>query len=284
MNTVYFAELSKITSKDIEMLSNATEDDKIVVFCGKSMSMPIEMHLALAKINTEAAFFAAESEAEKCYYAGQVNAGQEWNNVLLTGVTFPIAVKRLMNLATKKPAKRTRTTKKKQEENIADQPNAVEHEKAEVEKTKADFMPAPMPTQKTEADPAPKHTKETPVPETSVPKKELPKETNTEHEEPEHKVKSWGKKQPKETIWLQADSEKFFSSMCALPDSHENREEVLKEIAHILYEEEDANKALVRIESVYGKEIARYIAKNVNLLLSAIKDGYNKKVDQVMAI
>ena len=113
MDTTYIAELNKISSKDITILSKAKEEDTIIIFCDKTMTMTVETHIMLSEVKANVKFFTAETEAEKCLYAG---TALETKIVLMTGVTFPPAVKKILCPTEKKAQRKTvekKTTEKK---------------------------------------------------------------------------------------------------------------------------------------------------------------------------
>lgn len=80
-------------------------------------------------------------------------------------------------------------------------------------------------------------------------------------------------------IWLDNESEGFYMRMCKY--SEKDRDTILPETAKIFAQSSNVNDGLKKIKLRYGKTVADEIAKNANLLMAAIKNGYNKKVEKI---
>ncbi len=127
---------------------------------------------------------------------------------------------------------------------------------------------------------SPKETEDKVADEKPVRQPKKKAETKAVHmPEPESEPDSEEQEIKDSDIWMDNNSEGFYMRMCKY--SEKDRDTILPETAKIFAQSSNVNDGLKKIKLRYGKAVADEIAKNANLLMAAIKNGYNKKVEKI---
>lgn len=261
----YFVNIDSITNEEINTIKTATEDDKIVFFYKGDGMIPMSLHIALTEINAKVVFHNVDSEAELFFYIGhEFNGFRE--TIILSGIDVPETIKKIIckEKTKKKRAPRTKTVKSSKEDVS---PMLTENEPKNSAKTNKKES-------KITAEPEPIKTEEKPEQKT---------QKNAEEKVPTA-VKDFPKKKSKKptSYWLAGETSKsFFSGSCKLEKDFPDRENIVEIAGRCFGEEANVNEALKRLAKETSREIADVFAQNANMLTSAFKDNFNKRVDKI---
>lgn len=261
----YIAELEKLNPAGFTMLKKSTEEDKILLFCKKDISLSIDQFMQLNALTPTPEFITAESEAERCFYAGVAYASGK--AVFVTNFALPKTVQSIISGSgpTKKRATRT---KKNDVKDLAEA-------KADVEAA-IDSNSTVAKTKTAKSTPVRQKTLAEPKKNIETPKKVVPKQNNPTEKDADTEAPAKKKKEP--PIWADSASEGFYKKFCTLPKETKDYEEIIHDTAKIFAESSDGNIALKEIKKKYGSGISSYFASNVNILLTCIYDGLSKQI------
>lgn len=257
MPTNYFAELEKLTEKELGIISEAGREDTLRLFYKPSVSLSIEMHKALCDLHAKIEYYPVSSEAEISLFAGIIYGGNpDAQNVLLTELPMSEAARNILEISQYKKPSRKR----------------AEAKKARVTENKT--VPE---SRKLKSDAAGKETEKKPVKmenvkaEQKVPDKKEP-EAETRPEEKKQKRSSRKEESPyaSETDW------KLFHNFCSLPADTKDRENTIDEIARIFCSSKSTEDAVRNVEKQYGKELADAIRKEAVVLMKSTRGGISK--------
>lgn len=269
----YYANLEKLNNKDLEQLKTTTKTDAIMFFTSKNAQMSIETHIAISNIAGKIEFCVAETEIDKAFEIGKMYGMHlSGEHIFLSGINVPASVKKHMELSDEKPKRKRRTTKEKQaaqkdEEKL---PSIKKEENKDVVKKELISKDSKQPVQK-------KRTVQTVQNVQTVQKGDINKTSKIVKTKDEK-----DKPKKEESPWMDGGSRKFFMQMCKLDSNMPQYEEYIDGCAKLMYETENVNCALKEIKKKYGKDVSDLLAKNINLLASAIKNGYDKKMDDIV--
>lgn len=286
--TVFYADISKLTDNDLRILKKSSEGDTVVFFHGENASIPVGLHETLSELKTGKHYFTAETDVEKSFYAGIMYGRNEGGkNVFLSGVELPVRFStEIKKIAPQETAQKPKTEKKKaavrKKAEKAEKPAEPEPEKEDPEPVMEEKKSPP----KQKRSPKPKTEPKQPqgAENDKTASEQKPVEQKEKKTVPETKKDIWSRPAQKVSPWTTESSRAFFSDSCGLPKDYENHDELVEKIGLILYEEEDVNKGLARVKKECGAEIEKYIEKRINISVSSIKDGFKKKVDEIVCL
>lgn len=266
----YIAEFDKLKPADFATLKKASEEDKILLFCKKDISLSIDQFKQLNALTSPPEFITADSEAERCFYAGVAYASGK--TVFVTSFSLPKAIQTIVSDV---PVQRKRTAKTKTTEVATIATPSETKENKPKEKSTADPQNISGRKKKT-------FTAET-VKKVPTEKKAVAKERETEDkiDDAEDEVEIRPAQKRKESpIWADSSSEAFYKKFCSLPNSTEGYDDIILKTAKIFAASSNGKIAVKEIEKQFGSEIAAHFKTNTNILLTCIYDGLSKQTQE----
>ena len=266
----YIAEFDKLKPADFATLKKASEEDKILLFCKKDISLSIEQFKQLNALTSPPEFITADSEAERCFYAGVAYASGK--TVFVTSFSLPKAIQTIVSDA---PVQRRRTLRTKTAGTVATATPNETKESGSKEKSTTDPQNVFVRKKKTSAA---ETVKKTPTEKKTV-AKEREIEDRTDDVEDEVEIHP-AQKRKESPIWADSSSEAFYKKFCSLPNSTEGYDDIILKTAKIFAASSDGKVAVKEIEKQFGSEIAEHFKKNTNILLTCIYNGLSKQVQK----
>lgn len=269
MNT-YYADINKITDDDIEVLKKGNKEDSVVFFYGKNTTIPIKLHEELSQISMEKRYFSAETDIEKSFFAGMMYGKNEnGNNIFLSGISLPAAIKKIIlpNTSSGKTKGGRKLGQKKKPASVSSENMDIAEKDVSIKEEKINDK------LETKIEPV--------IVNCSLKKKETADKEVVK--EQNNKARTSGTKK-KESPWASEDSRNFFITTCGLPAEYQKDDVLIDNLAQILYEEENVNDALVRIDKEFGREIEKALENRINISVSSIKHSFEKKVDKIICL
>lgn len=260
MPTNYFAELEKLTEKELEIINDAGREDMLRLFHKPSAVLSIEMHKVLCGLRTKVEYYPVSSETEISPFAGIIYGGNpDAQNVLLTELSMSEAVRNILKISQySRPSRKRAETKKPRvtENKTASEPGKQKSDAAgkETEKkpVKMEYIKAKYRT---------------------TDKKELEAETRPEEKKQKRSSRKEESPYGSETDW------KLFHNFCSLPVDTKDRENTIDEIARIFCSSKSAEDAVCNVEKRYEKETADAIRKEAVVLMRSTRGGISKPAE-----
>lgn len=261
MPTNYFADLEKLTEKELEIINGTGREDTLRLFYKPSAVLSIEMHKALCGLHAKVEYYPVQSETEISLFAGMIYGSDlDAENILLTELPMSDTVKSILKITScKKPVqKRTRAKKTcateavnrtEVQKSINGAADNAEHKKLYIKEDTKGIVP--------------KQAKNNAIaPKTGVStelKRERKRASKTE-----------------ESPYESESDKDLFHRYCAISQDMDDRDAVIDDIAKIFFLSMTAEAAIDNVCKKYGKEIADVINEKAGILIRFTKGGATK--------